>query len=393
MKNENKLKTIFKFTGWFLCLFSILIALWLYRDSHINKLVERRQEQLSSTILKTIEDQAKPEAIMPDMVFVNIDSLDKQRIIRSVKKRIVTVLTKKYLDKKPLALSDKSFKPFFIYPDLADKDGNYSLTKLQLEELRSHMIFLTAQVDRAVSATKEEIDRDISRISIQVGICLAIVGFLGIFIPIVINYKFNSDLKELETSANTAKATASEAKKSADQTKILIDGISAEVDKVKNIPNELKDLQGTFDSFKSDVGQAKTNATEALTNATEANKKATKVEKLVSTLNDISKIKDIDATFLLYNKQPLDTLKSYLSEIHLNLSNCNEIFDAPIIKDVFRQLALKLHLLAPFSFISPQNFDLLNEFSQGLSNIISIPITNESYATALNLLEDLKNKI
>ena len=128
--------------------------------------------------------------------------------------------------------------------------------------------------------------------------------------------------------------------------------------------------------------------------ANNANLKATKVEKLISTLNDVSKIKDLDASFLLYNNRPFETLKSYLSEIHTNLSNCSDVCSDPIIKDVLRQLSLRIHLLSISGFIkNPRIFELLNQFALDLSNKIGQPLTVESYNEAIGLLNTLNTNL
>jgi hypothetical protein len=200
-----------------------------------------------------------------------------------------------------------------------------------------------------------------------------------VFIPTVINYNVTENLKEIQDDAKTAHIKADEAKN-------LAFKIHDDVDKVKHIPKELDTLKQSFIGFETDVIQAKEDSKEAVRNAKSANDKATKVEIMISTLNDISKIKDLDASFLLYNESPFETLKTYLEEIHLNLSNCSELYNDPIIKDVLRQLSLKLHLLSISGFIkNPQVFTLLNQFALELSNKISIPFSTESYNEAIQL--------
>ena len=96
---------------------------------------------------------------------------------------------------------------------------------------------------------------------------------------------------------------------------------------------------------------------------------------------------------LRVKQQPFETLRSYLVEIHLNLSNCTELFNETIIRDVLRQLALKLHLIAPSGFINPNNFMIINQFALEISNILEVPITLESYNNALALLNSLNNNL
>jgi hypothetical protein len=194
------------------------------------------------------------------------------------------------------------------------------------------------------------------------------------------------DLKQIKEDASDAKTKAENADK-------LITKHQPDLEKIQGISSELGTLKESFDGIRNDIVTAQTTAGQALTNANTASATANRVGLLVATLNDLSKIKDIDANFLLYNNQPFETLSSYLVEIHLNLTNCAELFGESIIRDVLRQLALKLHLIAPSSFINPNNFTLLNQFALDISNTLAVPITQASFNNALALLNTLNTNL
>lgn len=386
-KKTSAFDYIFKVVGYMALVGIIVFAIWKLGNVWIERVVNTQQEQVSQTILKTINEQANHNLLLPEIVFINTDTTQKRKLSESFKNELAAVLTKKYLTNEQVNPKEISFQPFFVFPDSPDSTGNYKLTKAQLDDLKNHIVYLTSQVDKAVTQTKDEINKEIDRINTWVSIWIGVLGLLGVFIPIVINYRAAEDIKEIKTGANLAHIKAEEAK-------ALADNINTEVEKVKGVPEELNKLKSSFDGFEDDVKKAKKDSGEAIANSKIANEKATKVEKLVSTLNDISKIKDIDASFLLYNDKPFETLKSYLLEIHTNLTNCSELCNEPIIKDVLRQLSLKLYLLSISGFIkNPKIFDLLNQFALELSNRITQPLTTESYNETISLLNLLNTNL
>jgi len=372
--------------GYFLLITVLIILFWVLRDKKVDRMISEQQIQVSQTIINTINEQAKLDLFKPDLVLIGMDSTHRKQLNDSLYKRLSVVLAQKYLGNSKVNPDDLNFQPFYVLSDSVDKNCNYSLTKKQLEELKNHIQFLTSQIDKAVTSVKEEVGKDIDRLNTWVSIWIGIIGFLGIFIPIVLNYRSSEELKELSLKSNEA---ANKVNKVDD----YIKKNEKHIEELKSLPPELNNLKQTFDSFKGEVTTAKVTSEKALKKAETAVETANKVEKLVTTLNNISKIKDIDGTFLLYNNQPFETLSSYLFEIHLALSNCSELFAEPIIKDVFRQLALKLHLVAPFGFIGPDNFDLLNQFALDVSKIISQDISKENYDQLIGLLGQLNSNI
>lgn len=333
---------IFKMVGYIALLCVILFAIWKFGNVWIERVVNTQQEQVSQTIINTINEQANQNLLLPEIVFINADTIAKKQLTESFKTEIVSVLSKKYLKNEKVNPKEITFQPFFVFPESADRSGNYMLTKSQLEELKNHIIFLSNQVDKAVTQTKEEINKEIDRINTWVSIWIGVLSIFGTIIPLFYNYKNNEDLKKI----------------------------------------------------KEEAGEAKVSSIEALGVANVANIKATKAEKLIPTLNDMSKIKDLDASFLLYNDRPFETLRSYLTEIHTNLSNCSDLYNDPIIKDVLRQLSLRIHLLSISGFIkNPYTFELLNQFALDLSNRIGQPFTIKSYSEAIALLNSLNENL
>lgn len=157
---EKKTSVFDKFSikvGYIALLCLVVFAIWKLGNVWIERIVNTQQQQVSQTIINTVNQQAKKDLFIPDIVFINMDSVHKKQLNDSISKQIATVLTKKYLTNQKVNSSDVSFQPFFVFPDSADNKGNYTLTKTQLEELKNHIQFLTTQVDKAVAATKDEV--------------------------------------------------------------------------------------------------------------------------------------------------------------------------------------------------------------------------------------------
>lgn len=378
---------ILKKIGYIALLCFVVFTIWKLGNVWIERVVNTQQKQVSQTIINTINEQANQNLLLPEIVFINTDTIAKKQLTESFKTEIVSVLSKKYLTNEKVNPKEISFQPFFVFPESADSSGNYKLTKSQLEDLKNHIVFLTNQVDKAVTQTKDEINKEIDRINTWVSIWIGVLSIFGTIIPLFYNYKNNEDLKKI-------KEEAGEAKDKSEKAHNLIETHREDLAKVKEVSKDLATIKTDFDGFKNEVETAKVSSTEALGVANNANVKATKVEKLISTLNDVSKIKDLDASFLLYNDRPFETLKSYLTEIYTNLSNCSDLCNDPIIKDVLRQLSLRIHLLSISGFIkNPRIFELLNQFALDLSIRIGQPFTVETYNEAIGLLNTLNTNL
>jgi len=379
--------------GYFFLIVFLIILFWIFRNIQVEKMISTQQQQISETIIKTVNEQAKLDLMMPDIVFINLDSAHKMQLNDTISKQIAVVLSEKYLNIQKVNPSEINFQPYFVFPDTADSKRNYTLTKPQLEELKNHIQFLTSQVDKAVAATKEEVGKDIDRLNTWVSIWIGVIGFLGIFIPIVINVRSSAELKEINKKAEQAEAKVTAVQQ-------YITDNKNHIEDLKTLPPELKDLKTKFDALIGNVNKAKIDSGKAIEDSVKAIEyaetavaKADKLEGIVVALNDISKIKDIDGSFLLYNKKPFESLKILLTDIHTSLNNNQELHNNAMVNDVFRQLAKNIRLIALYDFIKPANFDLLNQFALALSNIITQPMTQDSYIQALALLNTLNTNL
>lgn len=334
---------------------AVILGIWKGGNIWIERVVNSENMQVSEAVTQEINKSARLDLFMPELVFVNIDSSQKRGLTDSIKKQIATVLVKRYTDSSRVNPSAVSFQPFFVFPDTPDKNGNYNLTKHQLEELKNHIAFLTSQVDKAVSETKAEINKEIDRINTWVSIWIGVIGFLGIFVPIVINVRGNEEVKEIKEKADVLRG-------------------------------EFTTLQGNIDAAIKNSGQATQTANQALAGANRA-------ERLVRAVNYLGKLKDLDGVNLLHNENPILTLRILLSGIHDSLNHDTHLFAEPFMTDLFRQLSNSLRLISVYDFIIPENLELINQFIENLQPILEEQFIQQTFTQALQLLNDLNNAL
>ena len=230
--NDHPMKLI----GFIALICFVLFAFWKLGNIWIERVVNTQQEQVNVTIIKTINEQAEKKLLLPEIVFINLDTVGKKILTESIKNEIAILLTKKYLTNEKFNSNDISFQPFFIFPESSDSLGDFKLTKAQLDDLKNHIIFLTNQVDRAVSQTKEEINKEINRINTWVSIWIGLLSIFGAIVPFYYNYKNNEDLKIIKNDANKANNKVNKIEK-------LISIIN-DLNKIKNINSSVLSMYG-----------------------------------------------------------------------------------------------------------------------------------------------------
>lgn len=365
---------------------AVIGGIWKGGNIWIERVVNSENMQVSEAVTKEINKSARLDLFMPELVFVNIDSSQKKGLTDSIKKQIANALVKRYTDTSRFNPSAISFQPFFVFPDTSDKNGNYNLTKHQLEELKNHIAFLTSQVDKAVSETKAEINKEIDRINTWVSIWIGVIGFLGIFVPIVINVRGNEEVKEIKEKADGAKSTVDEVEKYINENK-------EDIKNLKSLPANLEGLRVEFTTLQGNINAAIQNSDQATQTANIALDGANRAERLVRAVNYLGKLKDLDGVNLLHNENPILTLRVLLSGIHDSLNHDANLFAEPFMTDLFRQLSNSLRLISVYDFIIPENLVLINQFIENLQPILEEQFIEQTFAQAIQFLNDLKENL
>lgn len=358
------------------------LVIWQWR---ISVLEDNQKKEISEIITNVIEIQAKKDLLLPKIVFINADKSAKQELNKRLAEQIATILTTKYLADDNTQFKNIDLKPFFVFPK-ADKQGNYVLSETQLNELKNHIEFLAKQVAVEVARTKEEIGKDIDRLNMWVSIWIGVIGFLGIFIPIIIN---------IDTAKSAEKATekSEEAFKIADEAVGKINSAQSKIDKIEGIETKVSDAESKINDIVSKTDEAKNNAAEASEKAESALNKTKETENVLTAISAIGNLKDIDTNTLQYISNPIEVVTKTLHSIHLGLSSCNKQTDNTIIKDCLRQLGVKLQLLTFFKFMKREQTDLVNEFSKSISDKLNNHYDKAKFDEILNELKILVEKL
>ena len=332
-----------------------IIGLWIWKYN-IDALQLEQQKEVTDIIKTTIEHEAQKGELMPELVFINADSSRKQELTDSLISQITNVLTEKYLHNRELSVDDIALKPFFILPNKPDSSGNYILTENQLDELKAHIDFFTKRVEIEVDRTKEEVGRDIDRLNTWVSIWIGVIGFLGIFIPIVLNIDVSKRASEAKEEAGKAKADSEQAAKEAKEALEKIIGAQPQIDKIDSLEEKVKEAVK-----KSDTAHQK--AETAISDTIE-------VKRNLSVILAINRLKEFSPqTLIQLNKDNvlpyyIGMLKAILTELKDNA----EHFDNELMKNWLGQVAINNQNISLYRFINPEQTRLLNEYAELITN-------------------------
>lgn len=336
----------------------VILFILIAGNSYIYYLINKKEKNSTEIISNILTNAAKEKSLIPDIIIINKKDSSAVKLDSSLKKGLIEFLSKKYTSDSSSSNKVFDIKPYLSTTDIKDED-----------KIVKHIEFLSNTVKEAVEDSKRNIDTEISKVNTWVTIWIGIIGFLGIFFPLIINLKSLDELKTIKAKSKEAKKNADDAKEKLDKYKPHLDSLPANMEKV-----------GGFEKTIKEQGE-RIEAIDKL--ATVAEKKSSNTEKLLNTLNMVFKLKDIDGTFLMYNKEPLKVLIKYLEEIHRELSDPSVDFKHPFAFDALRQLALRLYVLSPYPFISKENMTLFNSASEYITERLESGITVDSFKEIL----------
>ena len=364
-------------TKWYHCNYRVIgvslcviLFILIAGNTYIYYLVNEKEKDSTKVISDILMNAAKEKSLIPDIIVVTKKDSSSVKLDSSFKKDLIAFLSNKYSSANVDTNCTFNIKPYLDSADIRDED-----------KIVKHIEFLSNTVKEAVEDSKRNIDTEISKINTWVTIWIGVIGFLGIFFPILLNLKSLDELKSI-------KAKSKEAKKNADNAKETLDKYKGHLD---TLPENMGKVAG-FEKTINEQGE-RIRVIDKL--ATNAETKSTNTEKLLYALNMVFKLKDIDGTFLMYNKEPLNVLVKYFEEIHKELSDPSVDYKHQFVFDALRQLALRLYVLSPYSFISKENMTLFNTLSEYITVRLEAGLTQESFNEILvefdKLITALKN--
>lgn len=368
----------------------LAIVVWQYRLGVLN---DRQQKEVSAVIHNVVHEQAKKNLLLPQIVFINADSSKKKELNEKLIEQISSALTKKYLANDTTKFNDIELKPYFVLPTSKNKNGSYNLTEAQLNELSQHLDFLTKQVDLAVNSSKDEIANDINRLNTWMTLWIGIIGFLGIFIPIIINIDTSKSAEKATEKSETAFTKAGEAITKIDNAQTKIDKIDGIETRIQTAEGKIGGIETKADAAESKSTAADTKASEAAGKAKDALEQSVKTESVLAAINAIGNLKDIDINTLQYITKPMSVIIKTLRSIHSGLTNCIDQTDHPVVKDCLRQLGVRLQILTFFKFMKHDNTEMINIFSGVVSDKLNNNYSKQNFESILTELKTLSENL
>ncbi len=372
--------------------FLVPIGLFIWKYE-IGKLEVDHNKEVSDLIKSTIKIQSEKGLLLPKFVFINGSEKEKNKIKDTLVNQISDFLLAKYL--RDTTHKESKISPYFILPSKLDKEGRYSLTEEQLTELKGHIDFLTKQVDIEVERTKEEVGRDIDRLNTWVSIWIGVIGFLGIFIPIVINLDVLKSVSDASKTADEAKTKADEAQQKSAIALQKINDKEDAINKIDGIESRISGTETKLGELETKSGKAEEQANIAHKKAEEAIKESTQTKYALSVVFAINNLHNLDPETLIQilgteNKIKMltNTLESLLSE----LKGSGELFDNGLIKNCFKQLYLRAQNISFYKFINQNQTKALNDFSEIVSNSLAI-YNKDQFDIIVTALENLINQL
>lgn len=197
-------KSILKST-WFGVAFVALILIIgtiFFGFSGLNRLQSEREAAGLKTISDLFIQESYFHPVIPDILVVNLSPKNKKHFSDSINKEVSKYLIRKYT----LLKSDTSKISIYPYVSFIKKNSNKPITGEQVEELKKYIEFLINTCNKAIEDSRNNIDTEISKINIWVTIWIGVFGLLGIFIPIIINFKNISDYNIIKNEINQLNA-------------------------------------------------------------------------------------------------------------------------------------------------------------------------------------------
>ena len=361
MKGLSKLLGLILIIATFVTIIGLIIWQW-----NIKNIYSTQKQEISQIINSAVQKHSKDGLLLPDIILIETDSLNRDKLSDSLIVEIKNYMRERFLNNNKLVLEDLDLKPFYILPDEPNDEGNFLLTQLQLQELKSHIDFLTKQVSLEVSNTKAEVGKDIDRLNTWMSIWIAVIGFLGIFVPILVNLdviksadKANKHAEEARKNALDAKSESADAKEKSNTAKEVantaikkIDAAQEKIHKVENIETKINTLEPRVENAVSGVERA--------LSLIEETKKGL---ELVHSINRLNQIEPAILIRLKGKTEKIDFIKQVLSGLLTALKESEENFNNRFTKDLLLQLIDKLRKISFFKFINASHTKEFNEMA------------------------------
>jgi len=155
-----------------------------------------RDKEIRSVIEKIINTQANASLIFPESLLISTeDSLLKVHF-DSLKNKVIHKVADRYINSKEVIDSGKIIDIDIVNFSLKD---TAKITHEDLVRLKNHIAYLSDNINEAIESCKKDYENELSSLNRWLSVWIGVLAILGVFIPIVINYKVTDNIDNLTT--------------------------------------------------------------------------------------------------------------------------------------------------------------------------------------------------
>lgn len=364
---------------------AIGLALWQW---NIKNIYSNQNIEISNIIDSAVQKHSENGLLLPDIILIKTDSLNKEELSNSLTLEIKSYMRDRFMNNSKLTIQDLDIKPFYVLPDKPNQEGNYLLTKQQLDELKSHIDFLTKQVSIEVNSTKEEIGKDIDRLNTWMSIWIAVIGFLGIFVPIVVNLDVIKSADEAKQNANKAKLESAVAKETSASAKEVSESALIKINDAQGKLNKVEEIEKKVEEIEPKIEKATNGANTALL-------ESEKTKKGLEVVHSINRLNLVDSPLLMRlrgKSEKIQLITNVFKQLLRALKNSQETYDNNFVRDLLLQFIGKLRSISLFKFVNASQTIDLNNMASIIENALD-NFNEDSYEEIINELEKLIERL
>jgi RNase H-fold protein (predicted Holliday junction resolvase) len=374
-----KLNEFFK--SWFgVALIAIILILSTIIIGYkvINQYEKERDEAAIKTISEILNQKSKANPLLPDILVINVSENDKKTISDSIKKEVSKYLIKRYTKK-----SDKdSLIEIRPYVSFLEKNKNKPITGEQVEELKKHIEFLVKTCDSAVEDSKRNIDTEISKINTWVSIWIGVFGLLGIFLPIVVNFKSFDSIKDIEKKANDAITKINDHKE--------------DIEAIAGIKNDVTIAKQDIALINTSLPNLTSQAQTAIENSTQAISLSQTNQMMLLALDSISKLGKLENIVIYGGENRIQLIHSLLSSILRSFKTITDNHSEDFYRNLISEFCDRLTELARATIVrNRMNTTSISNFAIFLNSKLTSdnPISKTDHNEIISSFEIMLDEI
>ena len=344
----------------------------------VNNYEKERDEATTKTISEILKQESKAHPLLPDVLVLNISTKDKKQFSDSIRNEISKYLIDRYTKKS----NDTSQIEIHPYVSFLEKANNKPITGEQVEELKKHIQFLVSTCDKAVEDSKRNIDTEMNKINTWVTVWIGVLGFLGIFIPILVNIKSFDTLKEVEKKAKEADEKITKHEPSIN----AIEGIK---EKVETAERKINEINEKLPGITQQSEKAITDSNSAITQSKDN-------QRVIQAMEAILKLSKLQNIVLYAGGNINQLIYSLLSSFLRSFRSIDDSYNKALYQDLLLEFFDRITELGRSTILRNRvNTQAISDFASFLNGKITAenPLTKNDHDEIVTRFEAMLNAI